>query len=183
MVSSIQLKLRGFSIVDVVQDQWEQIDTNTAGNIFTQFLTAVENFFGGLIGSFANILPSAEQIHHLLDVLAHYLVPAVILILGVTCFICLFPFILVIFGFLFSCISATVVFLFSCISTTVRFLFSCISTTVRFIFPGLMKCLGFGGSAAVKMMKAPGMATVMIARASFEACPQAYFAGLRLLSG
>ncbi|PWA81353.1 hypothetical protein CTI12_AA105680 [Artemisia annua] len=208
MVSGIQMKLRGFSIVEDVHDQWTKMDTNkineTSGNFFTQLLSAVKNFFEYLLRSFDNILPSEnpdEPISHWIHLVAKYLAVAVVVILGICCFVCLFSCLVSTFSCLFMCIFSTIQSLFMCIYSTVQYLFMCIfnfvrslfgcisyivkslfrcvSSTVRYIFSLLRGCFCWGRQAAEKLMVAPGRAPLLIIRAVFEADPQRYFADLR----
>nr|GEY06434.1 hypothetical protein CTI12_AA105680 [Tanacetum cinerariifolium] len=208
MVSGMQMKLRGFSIIEDVQNQWTKMDTNkinlTSYNFFTQLLSAVENFFEYLKRSFNNIRPSEnliETISHWIHLVAKYLAAAVVVILCICCFICFFSCLVSTFSCFFMCIFSTVRYLFMCIFSTVQYLFmcifnivrslfwcifyivkslfGCISSTVGYIFSLLKVCFCWGGQATTKMMVAPGMAPMLIPRAVFEACPQAYFATLR----
>ncbi|KAI3729651.1 hypothetical protein L6452_18313 [Arctium lappa] len=91
-----------------------------------------------------------------------------------------------IFRFLFSRIISIVKACLHFVRTIFRFLFTVIISIVKAcfysvptIFWFLKQFLCFGGKSAVKMMKAPGRPSMMIARAVFEADPQGYFANLR----
>ncbi|KAL4567645.1 hypothetical protein LXL04_023234 [Taraxacum kok-saghyz] len=83
---------------------------------------------------------------------------------------------------IFQCFASVVSLLFMFISSVVIFLFWVVTSIFKVCcyvaFP-IFRCFCFGGKSAVKLMKAPGRPTMMIARAVFEANPKGYFANLR----
>ncbi|KAI3497998.1 hypothetical protein L1887_33681 [Cichorium endivia] len=147
MTTPLQLKLRGiFLDIDSPEDL-----TSPVGDIFTNIITAVNNFFQRLIGLFNQEFPPDsrdEQIRHWFDGATPYLIGAVVLITCLCCWSCLL-----------SCISSILVGCFN----VVQSLFRCV---------GRCFCCG-------RRMRAPGRSHLTIRRAAFEANPRGYFRDLR----
>nr|GEZ10735.1 SAM and SH3 domain-containing protein [Tanacetum cinerariifolium] len=150
-------------LADKIQQKWTQVNqqykvTDNIGDIFKHFLTNVKNIIEHVLHSLNNMFPPEtrnEQICYLFKVAA-----VIVLSIGsVICIILLW--------------SVTSVVKVSVYPLTAGFRF------VTVILRCVRQCLWFGGKVGVKMMKAPGKPTVMIARAVFEANPKQYFANLR----
>lgn len=147
--TSLQLKLRGIFLADDSPEKW----TNPFGDIFTNVISAVSNFFQRLIGLFNQEFPPDsrdEQIRHWFDGATPYLIAAAVLITVLCCWSCLL-----------SCISAIFVGCFNVVRSSFRCLGRCFCC-----------CCG-------RRMTAPGRSPMMMRRAAFEFNPKDYFRGLR----
>ncbi|KAI3699980.1 hypothetical protein L2E82_44590 [Cichorium intybus] len=164
---------------EYLQQKWNQMDakykvTEIAADVFSQVYSNVENFFGYMAHSINTALPPEtrnEQIRHWLYVAGLCLLAYIGLRVCLGCFSCIFWCFASIFKYLFMFITSIVGFIFWCMSSIVKLCFYPVSAIFR--------CFCFGGKSAVKLMKAPGRPTMMIARVVFEADPQGYFANLR----
>ncbi|GJY27380.1 SAM and SH3 domain-containing protein [Tanacetum coccineum] len=181
-------------LVDNIQQKWTQLNqqykvTDNIGNIFKHFLTNVKNIIEHVLHSLNNMFPPEtrnEQIRYLLKV-------AAVIVLSLGSVICMYTCLGFIFSFLFTLICYIVKLLFMFIICIIRILLWSVTSVVKVsVYPltavfrfvtvilrCVRQCLWFGGNVGVKMMKAPGKPTVMIARAVFEANPKQYFANLR----
>ncbi|KAI3729654.1 hypothetical protein L6452_18316 [Arctium lappa] len=89
MAATLQPKLRGFSIVNDMQENWKQMDTNkinetSTADILTGFLSVLENLIGYLIRSFNNLLPPQtddDQIRNWLHLAGYYVIAVVVIIM------------------------------------------------------------------------------------------------------
>ncbi|KAL4586433.1 hypothetical protein LXL04_011069 [Taraxacum kok-saghyz] len=163
MATSLHLKLRGiFLAVDspvklpngeiILADESPLKLTNPFGDIFTNVISAVSNFFQRLIGLFNQEFPPDsrdEQIRHWFDGATPYLIASVVLITLLCCWSCLV-----------SCISAIFVGVFN-------------------IFRSLFRCISRCFCCCGRRMRAPGRHPLKIRRAAFEANPRGYFRDLR----
>ncbi|PWA86178.1 hypothetical protein CTI12_AA142000 [Artemisia annua] len=180
--------------VDKLQQKWSEVNeqykvTDNIDDIFKHFLTNLKIFIQHVLHSLNNMFPPEtrnEQIRHLFKV-------AAVIVLSIGSVICMYTFLGSIFSFLFTFIYYIVKLLCMFIICIVRILLwpvtsivkaSIYTLTAAFRFGTVIlrcvrQCLWFGGKVGMKMMKAPGKPTVMIARAVFEANPKQYFASLR----
>lgn len=152
MTTTLQVKLRGIFISDDFSDNL----TNSAGDIFSDLISSITNFFQYLITSFNNKFPPETRediIHRLFSGATPYLIVGVVLITWLCCWCCLF----------------------SCISSIITGLF----TAVWSVFMCIGRCLCCGGRSARRMMKAPGRPPMRISRSAFEGNPRGYFRDLR----